>query len=315
MTDGTLISFRTTPRWRRAITTAVLAAAGTLVSGCGSSQATQVNGRVTIIAAENFWGSIARQVGGEHASVTSIITNPDTDPHSYEPTASDARGVATAQYVIVNGAGYDPWFDHLLQANPTSGRIALNVASIGGRVAGDNPHMWYSPTIVVAAVHQMAGDLSSLDPADATYFAQQATAFIGNSLRSYDELRASIRSTYHGIAVGATESIVVDLCSDLGLNLVTPPSYMRAISEGNDPSAADKQTVDQQITQHTIKILVYNKQNATPDIQFLIDRANTAGIPVVAVTETLSPANATFQGWQTTQLTALQAALQTAVAA
>src|SRR5438445_5598097 len=117
------------------------------VTACGtsiqSSSSGNSSGPVQVVAAENFWGNIAAQVGGSHVHVTSIIADPNADPHSYEPTATDARTVADAQYVIVNGAGYDPWTDKLLQANPASGRKELNVGNFNGKHEGDNPHMWY----------------------------------------------------------------------------------------------------------------------------------------------------------------------------
>jgi zinc/manganese transport system substrate-binding protein len=285
-----------------------------VLAACGSaSGAPGTNGGsnrvVVVVAAENFWGSIATQLGGAHAQVVSIITNPDTDPHSYESTPQDARTVAQAQYVIVNGAGYDPWAPKLLAANPASGRTVLTIADLAGRKAGDNPHMWYSPSIVLKVVDRITADLKAVDGADASYFDQRRRSFVSTSLASYDRLRAQIRQRYAGVPVGATESIFVDLAADLGLDLTTPPDYMRAISEGNDPSAQDKSTFDSQIADRQIKVLVFNKQNATTDIQALVDRARGLGIPVVSITETLDPATASFEDWQSSQLQDLAAAL------
>ena len=132
--------------------------------------------RDLLIAAENFWGSIASQVGGDRVKVTSIITNPKTDPHDYEPKPTDARTVASVRYVIVNGAGYDPWSEKLLNANPVSGRKVLNVGELVGKKEGDNPHLWYSPEYVMRVVDQITSDLKSLDTADAAYFDQTAPA-------------------------------------------------------------------------------------------------------------------------------------------
>jgi zinc/manganese transport system substrate-binding protein len=133
---------------------------------------------VAVAAAENFWGSIVAQVGGDRVKVTSIITNPDTDPHDYEAKPTDARSVASARYVIVNGAGYDPWATKLLAANPVPGRKVLNVGDLVGKKAGDNPHLWYSPSYVRQAIDQITADLKSIDPADATYFDEQRTQYI-----------------------------------------------------------------------------------------------------------------------------------------
>jgi len=291
------------------LATLALAAVTTACGSTGTPASGSSGGKVQVVAAENFWGSIATQIGGAHAHVTSVITNPDTDPHAYEPTPQDARTVAQSGYVVINGAGYDPWAQKLVDANPSSGRVTLTVANLAGRKEGDNPHMWYSPTIVLKVAHQIATDLARVDPNDASYFTQQETAFTTTALARYDELRSTIKAKYHGTPVGATESIFVDLAADLGLDLTTPAEYMKAISEGNDPTPQDKTTFDGQITQRQIKVLVFNKQNSTPDIQALVDKANAENIPVVAITETLDPATATFQDWQSGQLDALEKGL------
>jgi zinc/manganese transport system substrate-binding protein len=289
---------------------AVAIAAGAL-AGCGSggTQSAGDGGRPVVVAAENFWGSIAAQIGGGRVTTISIITKPDTDPHAYEPVPNDARTVAQARYVIQNGAGYDPWVSKLLAANPSSGRRELDIADMAGRKDGDNPHMWYSPEIVGRVVDRITSDLAQIDAKDAAYFTANASAFKATALQRYNAVRADIRAKYAGVPVGATESIFVDLARDLGLQLLTPSGYMKAISEGTDPVAGDKATFDGQISSRAIKVLVFNKQNSTPDVQALVDKARGLGIPVVPITETLAPAGATFQDWQTAQLTALQAAL------
>ncbi|MEA2619020.1 MAG: zinc/manganese transport system substrate-binding protein [Chloroflexota bacterium] len=287
-----------------------------LLAGCGSSSSTlaAAGGRVRVVAAENFWGSIAGQLGGDRVQAVSIITNPGTDPHSYEPTPQDGRTFAGARYVIVNGAGYDAWADRLLAANPVSGRVVLDVGHLIGRMDGDNPHMWYSPTYVRTVIDRIATDLKALDSADSAYFDQQRATYESTRLKRYDDLRAAIRQAYSGVPVGATESIFVYLADDIGLNLTTPPAYMKATNEGTDPPAADRTTFDTQIAGGQIKVLVFDRQNSTPDIQQLVDRASARGIPVVSITETLAPANVTFQDWQSSQLAALQQALASAAA-
>jgi zinc/manganese transport system substrate-binding protein len=280
------------------------------LAACGTTfQTTGSSGPVQVVAAENFWGSIAAQVGGSHVHVTSIIIDPNADPHSYEPTAADARTVAQAQYVIVNGAGYDPWADKLLQANPVSGRKELNVGDFNGKHEGDNPHMWYNPDYVTAVANKIRDDLKALDPADAAAFDQSAQAFLTRGLAQYHDLIAAINAKYSGTPVGATESIFSYLAPALGLNLVTPYSYLKAVSEGQDISAADEAAVEQQITQKQIKVLIYNSQNTPNNIQALINRARANHIPVATITETLTPATASFQDWQSSQLQGIQSAL------
>ncbi|GHE15083.1 metal ABC transporter substrate-binding protein [Streptomyces alanosinicus] len=261
------------------------------------------------MAAENFWGSIASQLGGSHVKVTSIIDNPDTDPHDYEPTAADARTVAGAQYTIVNGIGYDAWADKLLAANPGSGRTQLKVGDLVGVKPGGNPHRWYSPDDVHKVIEQITADYKKSDPADAAYFDQQKTTFETKTLAGYNKLIADIKAKYAGIPIGASESIVTPLAEGLGLKMLTPETFLDAMSEGSDPTAKDKATIDQQIKNKKIKVYVYNSQNSTPDVQAQVKEAKAEGIPVATVTETLTPAGAGFQQWQTTELQGIEQAL------
>jgi zinc/manganese transport system substrate-binding protein len=265
-----------------------------------------------VVAAENFWGSIAAQVGGDKVRVTNIIDNPDADPHDYEPKPTDARLIATARYVILNGAGYDPWGQKLLESNPVGDRKTLIIGDLVGKKEGDNPHLWYNPDYVMQVVDQITADFKALDPADAAYYDQVKAEFIAVGLKDYLGTIAAIKQKYGGTPVGTTESIFVYLAEPLGLKLLTPSKFINAISEGDEPTASDKSTVDQQVTQKQIKVLVFNSQNATPDTDALTQKAQIAGIPIVPVTETLTPANTSFQAWQTAQLKALEAALDKA---
>jgi len=292
-----------------------------LLAGCGTKSGTTSGTRaagpaagsgpkvLAVVAAENFWGSIAAQLGGTHAAVTSIITNPDTDPHTYEPTTGDARTVARASYVVVNGIGYDPWAPKLLAAQPDPARRVLTVGDLVGVKEGGNPHRWYSPPDVMKVIDQVTSDYKVLDQADATYFDAQRTAFLTTGLARYRSLIADIKSKYAGTPVGASESIFAPLADALGLHLLTLASFLTAISEGSDPTAADKATIDAQIKGHQIKVYVFNSQNSTPDVAAQVKEAKDAGIPTTTITETLEPPTSTFQDWQSTQLQALEAAL------
>jgi zinc/manganese transport system substrate-binding protein len=280
----------------------VLAACGAPPAGAGAGQTLQV------VAGENFWGSIAAQLGGSHVSVTSIVTNPNTDPHSYESSATDARAFATADYVILNGAGYDDWGQKLLAANPSSSRKVITVADLLNKKAGDNPHFWYNPAWVDQVADKITSDYRALDPADAAYFTQQREAF-ATALKPYHDAIAHIRATSSGVAVGSTESIFVYMAQALGLNLISPPEFMQAISEGTDPPAQTVAQFQDQISHRQIKVLVYNTQTSTPITDNLKQLATRNGIPVVGISETVEPATAAFQDWQTKQLNSLQAAL------
>jgi zinc/manganese transport system substrate-binding protein len=281
-----------------------------LATGCNSGLRPGVQGdKPTVIAAEDFWGSIASQLGGDHVSVMSVITNPNADPHDYEPTTADARDIATAAYVIENGIGYDPWVQRLLDSNPTQGRAVLNVGNLVGVQVGENPHQWYSPDSVQKVIDAITAEYKKLDPKDADAFEKLRSTYENEGLAEYHRLIDEMRSKYAGTAVGASESIFAELAPALGLRLITPPAFLTAISEGTDPTAVDKATIDRQIASHEIKVYVYNRQNATPDVQQQIQAAQRVGIPVTTITETLVPAGATFQAWQVGQLRSLETAL------
>ncbi len=288
----------------------VVAGAGLTACSTGPSTAQPgPRGTVSVVAAENFWGSIASQLGGDRATVTSIIANPNVDPHAYEPTAADARSLATAQLVVVNGIGYDPWATTLLAADPAAGRTVLDVGTLLHLPLGSNPHRWYDPSDVDRVVAAIAADLARIDPASATYFAARARTFVSTDLATYHALISTIRSRFAGTPIAASESIVSPLAAALGLDLITPPSFLKATSEGTEPTAADKATIDAQLRTRAAAVYVENTQNLTPDVVAQVSEARAAGIPVVGVTETLAPAGATFQGWQVRQLDALEAAL------
>ena len=294
-------------------------AAVTLAAGCSTAASgSQASGggsagtKIVVVAAENFWGSIARQLGGSHVTETSIITNPDTDPHDYEPTAGDARTIASAQLVIVNGIGYDPWAPKMIAANPVSGRATLTVGSLLGLKDGDNPHQWYSAAHVRQVIAAITADYKRLDPADAGFFTSRQHWFETTALARYNQLIAQIRARYAGTPVGASESIVSPLAGTVGLKMLTPYSFLKAISEGSEPTAQDKAAIDALIKNRQIKVYIYNSQNATPDVAAQVRAARAAGIPVTTVTETLVPAGATFEQWQVAQLQQLEAALHRA---
>lgn len=285
-----------------------------LVTGCGGSGGTSAAdaGKLRVVAAENFWGSIASQLGGSKVAVQSIIVNPNTDPHSYEPTASDARTLAGAQLAIVNGIGYDTWASHLIAANPVSGRTTLDAGTLLGLKEGDNPHQWYSPGSVQKVITAIDADYDKLNPGDKAYFAAQRRHFETVSLATYNRLRAEIRRRFSGVPVGYSESIFQPLGQSLGLKLLTRYSFAKAVAEGTEISAQDKETVDAQAQQRLIKVWIYNSQNATPDIQRINAICRARGIPIATVTETLSPARDSFEQWQAAELRGLIAALHRA---
>jgi len=289
----------------------------TLLAGVGSgigllaasAKSVRAAGGLRVVAAESSWGSLAAQLGGRHAQVTSVIANPAADPHDYEPTAVDARAVAEARLVIENGVGYDPWAAKLVAASPTPGRLTVDVGNLVGVRSGGNPHRWYSPADVRRVIAAVTAAYVRLDPTHASYFRARETRLEQDGLSRYRQLLATIGRRYRGVAVGASESVFAPLAQALGLKLVTPPSFLRATSEGADPSAADLAEIARQVVRRQIAVWVVDSQNSTPDVARITAAARARGIPVVAITETLSPATASFQSWQVRQLQALAAAL------
>jgi zinc/manganese transport system substrate-binding protein len=287
---------------------AVVAVLALATSACGGSTPSAQTGALKVIAGQNFWGSIATQLGGSKASVQSVVTDPNADPHEYETSTNDARAFADADFVILNGAGYDDWATRLLAANPNSHRIVLVAADLLGKKAGDNPHFWYNPDYVTRMADQITARYKSIDSADAAYFDQQRAAFT-TALKPYTERLAEIKAKFSGAPVAATESIFVYMATALGLNLISPAEFMNAVAEGNDPPASAVIDFQDQITGKQVKVLVYNVQTATAVTTNIKHLAAQEDIPIVGVSETLQPETATFQDWQLSQLLALQNAL------
>jgi zinc/manganese transport system substrate-binding protein len=293
----------------RQVLTTLVALVVPVMAACGTPAAgTSSNKTLSVIAGENFWGSIASQLGGSRVSVTSVVTNPNADPHDYESSTKDARAFATADYVILNGAGYDDWGSKLLSGNPAQNRRVFVVADLLHKKAGDNPHFWYNPDWVEQVADRITADYKAIDSADAAYFDQQRAAF-RVALQPYHDRIAKIKASFGGTPVGATESIFVYMSQALGLNLISPPEFMNALAEGNDPPAQTVAEFQNLVTGKKIKVLVYNLQTSTSITENLKLMAAQNGIPVVGVSETLQPVDATFQEWQDAQLVTLQNAL------
>ena len=280
---------------------------GQLTSGAPTSSSSQIQ----VVAAENFWGSLVSQLGGTHVQVLSIVTDPNADPHEYESNQADARAIANARYVVINGAGYDDWALQIISADGNPNQKVLNVANLLGKKTGDNPHFWYSPLYVNETVHQMYSDLASLDPANSGYYKQQYVN-LNASLGVYNEQIDEIRQQFAGTEVASTESIFVYLANATGLDLVSPPAFMEAVAEGNEPSQLSIRQFTQQLESGNISVLVYNAQTATPTTQSMKVIATEYNVTVVFVTETIQPLTTppiTFQEWMSTELLYLYNAL------
>ena len=281
------------------------------VSACGTGSPAARGNLIHVVAGENFWGSIAAQLGGSKVTVHSVVTDPNADPHEYESNTTDARAFADADLVILNGAGYDAWGQKLLDANAGSHRTIVNIAQLLGRKAGDNPHFWYAPDYVTAVNDKITAEFKAIDPANASFFDQQRAAF-ATALKPYSNLIADIKSKFAGTPIGSTESIFVDMAGALGLDLISPPEFMNAVAEGTDPPVAAVAMFHDQIAGKKIKVLVYNVQTSTAVTTNLKQLAQRQSIALVGVSETLQPPGATFQDWQASQLSALVSAMSAA---
>lgn len=282
--------------------------AAVLLAGCGGITNT-ASSALSVVAGENFWGSLAAQLGGSKVSVHSVVTDPNADPHEYESSADDARAFADARLVILNGAGYDGWAEKLLNANPAPGRRVFSVAGALGKKLGDNPHFWYSPDYTSRVADEITAQYKAVDSADAAYFDEQRS-HLKAAFEPYVSEIAAIKQKFAGTAVGSTESIFAYMADALGLSLTTPIAFMNAVSEGNDPPAASVAEFQNQISGNKIKVLVYNVQTSTALTTNIKDLASSHHIPRVGVSETMQPQNSTFQDWQLKQLQALEHALE-----
>jgi zinc/manganese transport system substrate-binding protein len=264
--------------------------------------------KLKIVAAENFWGSLVSQLGGMYVQVLSIVTDPNADPHEYESNTADALAVANANYVIANGAGYDDWALKLVSAGNNPNQKLLNVADLLGKKNGDNPHFWYYPLYVEETVHQMYSDLVSLDPANTAYYTQQY-ANLNSSLGVYIERIDEIRQQFAGTKVASTESIFEYVANATDLDLVSPPAFMEAVSEGNDPPAQSVVQFQQQLQSGNVSVLVYNQQTVSPLTQNMRTLAAQYNVATVGISETIQPPHTSFQEWMNAELIALQNAL------
>ncbi|MDE1768724.1 MAG: zinc ABC transporter substrate-binding protein, partial [Candidatus Micrarchaeota archaeon] len=253
-------------------------------------------------------GSLLGQLCGIHCNVTSIVTDPNADPHEYEASAVDAKMIANAKFVVVNGVGYDDWALKLISASNNSGRRVLDVADLLGVPNGSNPHLWYNPTYVNATVKQMYLDLVQIDPNNASYYAQQY-ANVTASLAQVDRRISEIKQQFAGTKVASTESIFVYLANASGLDLVSPPEFMEAVSNGNDPSVQSVAEFQNQLESGNVSVLVYNEQTVTPLTQHMKQIAVQNNVSIVGVTETIQPPDVSFETWMTGELLQLQNAL------
>jgi zinc/manganese transport system substrate-binding protein len=289
-------------------TTLGLTGAGTDLGAGTDAGAATVPTVVHVVAAENFWGNITSQLGGRAVSVTSLITNPNADPHLFETDAADAATLAEAQVVIENGAGYDTWMSSLLSADGGSPRV-VNAAKVLHVTGSDpNPHLWYDIPRVPTVAAAISAALTKAAPGDAATFKANLASFDA-SLAPLDATLATIKTRFHNVPVAYTERVPGYALAAADLDVKTPTGFARAIEDGTDPGPADSLAMQRLLTNHDINVLLYNVQTVTPVTSQMRDLARRHGIPVVGVSETMPARATTYQEWQQSQLTNLLHAL------
>lgn len=261
---------------------------------------------IRIVAAENFYGDIARQIGGPDVVVTSILNNPDQDPHLFEASPSVGRNVSAARIVIYNGIDYDPWMEKLLGAAKSSNRKTIVVAEQAGRKTGDNPHIWYDRTAIEALAKEIAATLIEEDPDHRSNYERHLATF-DSSLTPIRAKVDELRQRLAGTPVTATEPVFGYMLDALGMQIKNQ-NFQLAVMNNTEPSASDVAAFENDLKTHAVKLLVYNSQ-ATDLIAARMQKiAKTAGIPVVAVTET-EPPGKDYQAWILGELDAVDRAL------
>jgi zinc/manganese transport system substrate-binding protein len=254
---------------------------------------------IKLVAAENFYGGVAQQIGGAQVEVVSVMSNPDQDPHLFETSPAVARQLSAAQIVIYNGADYDPWMPKLLAAAAHPGRSVIVAADLVHKKAGDNPHLWYDTATMPAVAKALTDALAKADPAHAGEFRARLATFLA-SLKPIDDKINALRKKYNGAAVTASEPVFGYMAGALGLTMRNE-SFQISIMNNTEPSASDVAAFERDLKQHKVRVMFYNKQASDKIVQHLVAIARAAKIPVVAVTET-QPAGMTFQQWMLSEV-------------
>ena len=249
---------------------------------------------VNVLAAENFYGDLAQQIGGTHVKVANILSNPDADPHLFETSPSTARDVAGAAIVVYNGADYDPWMEKLLSASPQPARTAIVAADLVGAKVGDNPHLWYKPETFPAVAKALAAELEKRDPADAADFAANLARF-NASLQPVTDGIAAIKAKHGGEKVTATEPVFGYMAAAMGLDMLNEP-FQTAIMNEAEPSPSQVAAFEKSLSDGTAKVLFYNSQVTDDTTERLKKLAQDHHVAIVGVTET-EPAGQTIANW------------------
>ena len=261
---------------------------------------------VPIVAAENFYGDVAHQIGGADVRVTSILSNPDEDPHLFEASPSVARAILGAKFVIYSGIDYDSWMAKLLGAARSSDRTVIVVADLIGKKTGDNPHIWYDPNTMLTFAKVLADDLSAADPSHRSDY-QDRLARFQQSMQPIQAKIATLHERLAGTPVTATEPVFGYMFDALGLQ-VRNQSFQLSVMNDTEPSASDVAAFERDLKTHQVKLLIYNSQASDPIAERMMKLAKASHIPIVGAAET-EPPGKTYQQWMTSELDAVDRAL------
>jgi zinc/manganese transport system substrate-binding protein len=262
--------------------------------------------KISIVAAENFYGDVAQQIGGDRVAVASVLSNPDQDPHLFETTPAVVRQISAAQIVIYNGAAYDPWMENILKVTPRPGRAVIVAADLVHKKAGDNPHLWYDPPTMPAVATGVANALATTDPIHKDEYAARLKIFLA-SLVPLTEKIAAIRDRYAGTPVAATEPVFGYMAAALKLKM-QEGLFQAAVMNDTEPGASAFARFEDDLKMHKVRVLFYNVQAANNLVQRLVALARMSDIPVVGITETCPP-GLSYQSWMMSELGATEKAL------
>ena len=294
----------------RTLLVAAIAATGGLLSACGSSSPAASSGKVAIVAAENEYGNVAKQIGGKYVTVTSIESNPNTDPHDYEVTPSVPAEVSAAQIVIQNGVGYDSWMNTIESASPNPKRHVISAQELlGWPTDTPNPHLWYNSSTMPLVSQALVTDLSKIQPAHAAYFEANRKKFI-NALKPWYDAVAAFAAQYEGTPVATTEPVGDYLLEAMGIDNLTPWGLQAAIMNNVDPTPQDVSHQQSLFSQHKVKVFVYNQQVTDSLTASFVTDAQKAHIPVVGVYETMPTPGYNYQSWMLAETQALTRAVK-----
>lgn len=283
----------------------ILAAAATIAAlSAGPALADPV---LKVVAAENFYGEVAREIGGDKIDVTTILSQPDADPHHFEVAPSTARAVAHADIVIYNGADYDHWMEKLLSAGDGSGPVTIVAADLAGVEDGANPHVWYKPETLPAVARSLAAELARRDPADAKTYEKNLAMFEAAAAKLQSRIDA-IRSAHAGTPVTATEPVFGYMAEALGFEMRNT-GFQTAIMNDTEPSPREVAAFEQSIKERQVRILFYNSQVQDSTTERLLGLARDAGVAVIGVSETM-PAGETIETWIGGELDSIAQALE-----